>query len=231
VVASANEVAQGEQRTPKGTVSHYKRDQIVQLFGLGEQSLAEFDCAIVASPHPIVPPHPEDRLYLFVRFAELGAQGASTLERLQLCSSNYPIGCIGYSYCFEATAALKRKPEVDALAALCPIGVDATRFLRTHSGLGSEVDHVEDMIDFIASLPASDRTAIVQATYRTAATMAKGLREDRGLSDSQILAELQTAAGQEIHSNDTRALRCFRADPSALPRCARLHLRCPSDGR
>jgi hypothetical protein len=114
------------------------------------------------------------------------------------CSSDYPIGSIGYSYCFEFTAAFKQKSEVDALTALCPAGVDASRFLRTHSGLGSEVGHVEDMVDFIANLPASDRTEIVKATYRTALTMAGGLRRDGRLSDSQILAYLQTAAGEEI---------------------------------
>ena len=70
----------------------------------------------------------------------------------RLTAADYPIGSIGYSYCFEYTAAMKKEPEVDALAALCPPDIDASRFLRTHSGLGSEVSHVDDMVDFIAGL-------------------------------------------------------------------------------
>ena len=30
-----------------------------------------------------------------------------------LCAQNYPIGCIGYSYCLERIAALKQKTDVD----------------------------------------------------------------------------------------------------------------------
>jgi hypothetical protein len=115
-----------------------------------------------------------------------------------LAASNYPIGCIGYSYCFEYTAALKGKPEVDAVAALCPPGIDASRFLRTHSGLGSEAGHVDDIVDFVASLRASDRTEIVKATYQTAVKLGDGVRFDARLSDSQISAELEAAAGEKI---------------------------------
>ena len=93
---------------------------------------------------------------------------------------------------------MKRKPEVDALEALCPKGVHASRFLRTHSGLGSELSHVEEMIDFVASLPASDRIEITKATFETAMSMANRLRRDGGMSDAAILAKIQAAAGQEI---------------------------------
>jgi hypothetical protein len=116
----------------------------------------------------------------------------------RLCSSEYPVGCIGYSYCFERTAAMKQKVDVEALEALCPKGVHASRFLRTHSGLGSEVGHVEEMIDFVAGLPASDRIQIVQATYDTAVLMADSLRY-RAVSDSVILEKIQAAAEHEIY--------------------------------
>ena len=115
-----------------------------------------------------------------------------------LCAADYPIGCVGFCYCFESTAAMKRKPEVDALEALCPKGVHASRFLRTHSGLGSELSHVEEMIDFVASLPASDRIEITKATFETAMSMANRLRRDGGMSDAASLAKIQAAAGQEI---------------------------------
>jgi hypothetical protein len=126
-------------------------------------------------------------------------EGVKPLVRLfdLLSSSDYPIGCIGYSYCFEYTAAMKPKSQVDAIQALCPEGIDASRFLRTHSSLGSEVGHVEDLIDLIAGLPASDRIEIVKAAYETAATTAR-LRRDVRKADSTILTQLQAAAEEEI---------------------------------
>jgi hypothetical protein len=116
----------------------------------------------------------------------------------RLAASDYPIGCLGYSYCFESTAAMKQKSDVDTLAALCPNGVDASRFLRTHSSLGSEVDHVQDLIELIASLPASDRIEIVRTTHETALMMAESLRREAIVSDSEILAKLEAAAGEKI---------------------------------
>ena len=116
----------------------------------------------------------------------------------RLSSADYPVGCIGYSYCFESTAALKQKADVDAMQALCPDGIDATRFMRTHSGMGSEVDHVEDMIDFIATLPAADRIEIVKATYETAVLIADCLRREGHMPDAEIVAQIQAAAGEEV---------------------------------
>lgn len=91
-----------------------------------------------------------------------------------LCVQDYPIGCIGYSYCLERIAALKQKTDVEKVQELCPTGVDATRFLRSHSCLGSEVAHVEETIEFVASLPSSDRIRVVQETYESALIMAEG---------------------------------------------------------
>jgi hypothetical protein len=113
----------------------------------------------------------------------------------ELTFSEYPIGSIGYSFCFEYTAAMKKEPEVEALEALCPPGVDASRFLRTHSGIGSEVGHVDDMVEFIASLPASDRTQIVRAVHDTAVRMGRCVRSYGAMSDSEIVTLIQSAAG------------------------------------
>jgi hypothetical protein len=132
--------------------------------------------------------------------ANLLPEGMKPLCELfdEFASSDYPIGCIGYSYCFEYTAAFKGKPEVEAFAALCPPGVDALRFSRTHSCLGSEAGHVEDIVDFVAGLPASDRSEIVKATYSTALRLAEGVRWEERLSDRQVSAAIQAAAGVEI---------------------------------
>jgi hypothetical protein len=112
-------------------------------------------------------------------------------------SADYPIGCIGYSYCFEYTAAMKPRSQVEAVQALFPPGVDASRFLRTHSCLGSEVGHVEDLVEFIADLPARDRIEIATAAYHTAKQTALLRREVRK-SDEAIVAQISAVAGTEI---------------------------------
>lgn len=113
-----------------------------------------------------------------------------------LCVEDYPIGCIGYSYCLERIAALKQKTDIEKVQALCPDGVDATRFLRSHSCLGSEVTHVEETIAFVASLPADDRIRVVQETYKSALIMAEGYNGELLKSEAEVLDELQQAIGE-----------------------------------
>jgi hypothetical protein len=115
-----------------------------------------------------------------------------------LCVKDYPIGCIGYSYCLERIAALKQESDIERVQAICPEGVDATRFLRSHSCLGSEVTHVEETIKFVASLPASDRIKVVQETYESALIMAQGYNHELLKSDAEILQEIQQAIGEAL---------------------------------
>jgi hypothetical protein len=115
-----------------------------------------------------------------------------------LCAQDYPIGCVGYSYCLERIAALKQQADVEKVQALCPDGVDATRFLRSHSGLGSEVTHVEETIEFVASLPANDRIRVVQETYESALIMAEGYNHELLKSEAEMLDELQQAVGEAL---------------------------------
>lgn len=114
-----------------------------------------------------------------------------------LCVQDYPIGCIGYSYCLERIAALKQESDIDRVQAMCP-DVDATRFLRSHSSLGSEVTHVEETIAFVASLPANDRIRVVQETYESALIMAQGYNQELLKSEAEMLEELRQAAGEAI---------------------------------
>ena len=116
----------------------------------------------------------------------------------ELCVEDYPIGCIGYSYCLERIAALKQKSDIEKVQALCPDGVDATRFLRSHSCLGSEVTHVEETIKFVASLPANDRIRVVRETYELALIMAQGYNHELLKSEAQMLEELEQALGEAL---------------------------------
>jgi len=115
-----------------------------------------------------------------------------------LCAEDYPIGCIGYSYCLERIAALKQKTDIERVRALCPDGVDATRFLRSHSSLGSETSHVEETIAFVASLPANDRIRVVQETYESALIMAEGYNHELLKSEAEMLEEIRQAIGEEL---------------------------------
>jgi hypothetical protein len=117
-----------------------------------------------------------------------------------LCVQDYPIGCIGYSYCLERIAALKQEADIEKVQALCPDAADATRFLRSHSCLGSEVSHVEETIEFVASLPANDRISVVQETYRSALIMAEGYNHQLLKSEAEMLEELQQAVGEPLPS-------------------------------
>jgi hypothetical protein len=125
-----------------------------------------------------------------------------------LCVQDYPIGCIGYSYCLERIAALKQKTDVEKVQAMCPGGVDATRFLRSHSSLGSEAAHVKETIEFVASLPANDRISVVQETYNSASIMAEGYNHELLKSEAEMLEEVQRALGETLpHLYDSSPTR------------------------
>jgi len=115
------------------------------------------------------------------------------------CVQDYPMDTIGFSYCSERIAAVKPKAEIEAVKSLLPCGVDATRFLRSHSSLGSEVSHVEETIEFVAELPATDRIQVVQATYRSAVLMAERRRLESIKSEAEIWKELELRAGRKLH--------------------------------
>jgi pyrroloquinoline quinone (PQQ) biosynthesis protein C len=115
-----------------------------------------------------------------------------------LCAQDYPMGCIGYSYCLERIAALKQKPDIEKVRTLWPDGIDATRFLRSHSSLGSEAAHVAETIEFVASLPANDRIKVVQELYESAVIMAEGYNHEYLKSEAEMLEELQQALGEAL---------------------------------
>jgi hypothetical protein len=62
--------------------------------------------------------------------------------------------------------------------ALCPDGVDATRFLRNHSSLGSDVSHLAEKIELVASLRANGRIRVVQETYKLSLLLAEGYNHE-----------------------------------------------------
>jgi hypothetical protein len=123
-----------------------------------------------------------------------------------LCAEDYPIGSIGYSYCLERIAALKEQANIDKVQSMCREGIDATRFLRSHSSLGSEASHVAETIEFVASLPADDRIKVVQETYESALILAAGYNHELLKAEAEILQELQEALGETpLYPHDASA--------------------------
>jgi hypothetical protein len=115
-----------------------------------------------------------------------------------LCAENYPIGCVGYSFSLERIAALKQETDIERVRAMCPDGVDATRFLRSHSSLGSEASHVAETIEFVASLPPNDRIRVVQETYESSLILAEGYNHELLKSEAEMLEEIQRAIGEAL---------------------------------
>jgi len=79
-----------------------------------------------------------------------------------------PIRCVGYSYTLERLALAIGEEYIQAVEALLPPGTSATRCLRVHSGVGSDVEHVEETVALVAGLTPEERTRIAIACYETA---------------------------------------------------------------
>jgi hypothetical protein len=133
-----------------------------------------------------------------------------------LCAEDYPIGCIGYSYCLERIAALKQEADIARVRAICPDGVDATRFLRSHSSLGSEASHVAETIEFVASLPANDRIRVVQETYESSLLLAEGYNHELLKSEAEMVEELEQALGEPL-LNHHRSSQSQGEEPGPRP--------------
>jgi hypothetical protein len=87
-----------------------------------------------------------------------------------------PIAVLGYAYVLERTALFKTKAMVDAIEAIVPPGIFATRCLRVHSAVGTDARHVTQSVEVISRLREDDRASIARAVWETAASM--GLPSD-----------------------------------------------------
>ena len=112
-------------------------------------------------------------------------------------SSDYPIGCIGYSYCFEYTAAMKPKSQVDAMQALCPPGIDASRFQEHIVVSEAKLDMWRTSSRLLPAFRRVIEIDIALAAYHTAKQTALLRREVRK-SDEAIVAQISAVAGTEI---------------------------------
>ncbi|NJL51159.1 MAG: hypothetical protein HC930_01185 [Hydrococcus sp. SU_1_0] len=79
-----------------------------------------------------------------------------------------PIGVVGYSYTLERISLAVKTSHIQGIEALIPSGINATRCLRVHSSIGSDVEHVEETIAMVARLTSVERNRIAIACYETA---------------------------------------------------------------
>jgi hypothetical protein len=79
-----------------------------------------------------------------------------------------PISCVGYSYTMERLAMGIGEKYIQAVEALLPSGIQATRCLRVHSSVGSDVEHVEETVEMVAGLTPQERVSVAIACYETA---------------------------------------------------------------
>lgn len=79
-----------------------------------------------------------------------------------------PIDCVGYSYTMERLATGVGNEYIDKVEALLPPGINATRNLRVHSGVGADVEHTKETIEMVAGLTAKERIRVAIACYETA---------------------------------------------------------------
>jgi Iron-containing redox enzyme len=109
------------------------------------------------------------------------------------CQRPYPMAVLGYTYCMERLAILYGEKDIKAYQALCPPGVDATRCLRVHSGVGADDEHVDELIEFVATLDKRDVAQIAAAACETAAVMVEALLGDAATTDAEIEIRLRDA--------------------------------------
>lgn len=79
-----------------------------------------------------------------------------------------PIGWLGYCYTMERLAAGIGEEYIQTVEDLLPPGIQATRCLRAHSRLGSELEHLEETVEVVSGLTPEERTSVMFACYETA---------------------------------------------------------------
>jgi pyrroloquinoline quinone (PQQ) biosynthesis protein C len=101
-----------------------------------------------------------------------------------------PIGVVGYSYALERISLAVKQRHIQAIEAIIPSGINATRCLRVHSSIGSDVEHVDEALEMMAELTSAQRNQIAIACYETA-KLYFSLHENDYPSASELEHKLQ----------------------------------------
>jgi hypothetical protein len=113
--------------------------------------------------------------------------------------SSNPIGFVGYSYTMERLAVGVKENHIQSIERLLPQNVYATRFLRMHSSMGSDVKHVEETVVMVAGLNPKERNRIAIACYETALLVLSPPKEDE-ISEEELQRVLQPLRSHTLAS-------------------------------
>jgi hypothetical protein len=108
----------------------------------------------------------------------------------QTVQTTDPIGCVGFFYTAERIGTFTSEEYIQSVEALLPTGINATRWLRIHSGVGAEVNHVEETVRVVAQLTSEERTCVARACYETALLRFNPPKENY-ISDEELQSILQ----------------------------------------
>jgi hypothetical protein len=101
-----------------------------------------------------------------------------------------PIDCVGYSYTSERLGICVGEGYIQSVEAMLPQGIKATRCLRAHSAASSEVEHVKETLEMIATLTPQERDRVAKACYQ-AALLRFSPPQEAYISDEEIENELK----------------------------------------
>lgn len=96
-----------------------------------------------------------------------------------------PIDCVGYSYTAERLAICRGLEYIQRVEVLLPSGKNATRCLRVHSAVGTDVEHVQEAVEMIAELTPKEQTRVAKACHKAALLRFSPPKEDY-ISDEEI---------------------------------------------
>lgn len=108
-----------------------------------------------------------------------------------------PIGCIGYSYTMERLAVCRGEKYIQKVKAMLPPRTNATRWLRVHSSVGSDVEHVEETVEMMAKLTPEECVKVATACYETA-LLCFSSPEENYISDEKLKNILRQLKLQSI---------------------------------
>ncbi|MBH8561342.1 hypothetical protein I8748_03975 [Nostoc sp. CENA67] len=103
----------------------------------------------------------------------------------QIVQRTNPIDCVGLCYASERLGTFIGEEYIQRVEALLPPGIQATRWLRVHSNVGSEVKHVDDILEIVAQLSPEEHSRIAKACYETAVLRFSPPKEDY-ISDEEL---------------------------------------------
>jgi pyrroloquinoline quinone (PQQ) biosynthesis protein C len=117
----------------------------------------------------------------------------------QSAQNSDPIDCVGYSYTAERLGICIGEGYIHSVEALLPPDINATRCLRAHSVLSTEIEHVKETVAMVAELSLGERDRVAEACYR-AAWLRFSPPQEAYISDEEIQNVLKPLKLSENHT-------------------------------